>query len=148
MFDIVGKCKTNPNAPPAVGAFARRPTCATSYVLTSQLPRERLRCYSKRHQGNHVQFMSSQCSCWSNGAIPTENSGKIGKISNVGSARVSLSVFNVNLKNMVAQKLCSNINIHGGLVFVSFHFPQIWKVVIFMICGFSRNVHDPRNHYA
>ena len=36
------------------------------------------------------------------------------------------------------------ILLHGELVTFNFHFPQIRKVVMFMICGHCVNVHDPQ----
>ena len=66
-------------------------------------------------------------------------------MSNLGSDGVRLPIFAVIFKGRVAQKLSGNSKIHGQFVILYFHFPQIQKLLIFMIFGPSGNAHGPQH---
>ena len=50
------------------------------------------------------------------------------------------------VKKRVGQKLRRIILLYFGQASLSLHFPETQHVLIFMIFGFSGNVHDPHNH--
>ena len=48
---------------------------------------------------------------------------------------VCKTIFNLNLENREGKQVCGEIQIHGGLVFFNFHFPENRNDFTFMIWG-------------